>query len=181
MIKGSNVHIRKLKSNDSIAMLRLQKENREFFEEFSMSRGSDFYTIRGQLERIKKYEEDINQDRDYFFGIFNNDGNGLVGTINLFQVVRGSIQSAFIGYFLDKKHNGKGFTTEAVKLLVEYGFEELRLHRIEAGVMPHNAGSIRVLEKSGFHKEGIAKKNVKINGQWEDHQVLAIINPKDLG
>ncbi len=45
--------------------------------------------------------------------------------------------------------------------------------------MPHNIPSIRVLEKGGFHKEGIAKKNVKINGNWEDHQVLAIINPHD--
>ncbi|MDF9767149.1 RimJ/RimL family protein N-acetyltransferase [Bacillus velezensis] len=50
---------------------------------------------------------------------------------------------------------------------------------IEAGVMPHNKASIRVLEKAGFHKEGIARKNVKINGKWEDHQVLAIIHPED--
>jgi ribosomal-protein-alanine N-acetyltransferase len=62
---------------------------------------------------------------------------------------------------------------------VKYAFDNLKLHRIEAGVMPHNIGSIRVLEKSGFHKAGLAKKNVKINGQWKDPQVLAIVNPKD--
>lgn len=61
----------------------------------------------------------------------------------------------------------------------KYAFDHLQLHRIEAGVMPHNKASIRVLEKAGFHKEGVAKKNVKINGKWEDHQVLAIINPED--
>jgi ribosomal-protein-alanine N-acetyltransferase len=66
--------------------------------------------------------------------------------------------------------------TEAVRLVVRFAFEQLKLHRLEAGVMPHNLGSIRVLEKAGFHKEGIAKKNVKINGRWEDHQILAIIN-----
>lgn len=43
-------------------------------------------------------------------------------SFNLFQVFRGSLQSAFIGYFLDKKHNGKGYTTEAVQLIVEYSF-----------------------------------------------------------
>ncbi len=75
--------------------------------------------------------------------------------------------------------NSKDYTTETVKLIVDYAFNELNLHRIEAGVMPHNIASIRVLEKAGFHKEGIALKNVKINGKWEDHQVLAIINPKD--
>ncbi|MGF9821438.1 GNAT family protein [Brevibacillus agri] len=47
--------------------------------------------------------------------------------------------------------------------------------------MPHNLGSIKVLLKSGFHKEGIARKNVKINGRWEDHQTLAIVReePED--
>lgn len=69
--------------------------------------------------------------------------------------------------------------TEAVKLIVDFAFHELKLHRIEAGVMPRNLGSMRVLEKAGFHKEGIARKNVKINGVWEDHQVLAILNPDD--
>jgi ribosomal-protein-alanine N-acetyltransferase len=80
---------------------------------------------------------------------------------------------------LDKDHNGKGYTTQAVKLIVKHAFEELKLHRIEAGVMPHNIGSIRVLEKAGFHKEGLARKNVKINGKWEDHEVLAILNLED--
>ncbi|MET3851852.1 RimJ/RimL family protein N-acetyltransferase [Paenibacillus sp. OAE614] len=69
--------------------------------------------------------------------------------------------------------------TEAVRLMVDYAFTELKLHRIEAGVMPRNLGSIRVLEKAGFHREGIARSNVLINGKWEDHQVLAIINPED--
>ncbi len=69
--------------------------------------------------------------------------------------------------------------TETVRLVVDYAFHELKLHRIEAGVMPRNLGSMRVLEKAGFHKEGIARKNVKINGVWEDHQVLAILNPDD--
>lgn len=68
--------------------------------------------------------------------------------------------------------------TEAVKLIVDFAFHELKLHRIEAGVMPRNLGSMRVLEKAGFHK-GHRPKNVKINGVWEDHQVLAILNPDD--
>jgi ribosomal-protein-alanine N-acetyltransferase len=66
-----------------------------------------------------------------------------------------------------------------VRLIVDYAFEVLKLHRIEAGVMPHNIGSIRVLEKAGFHKEGLSKKNVKINGRWEDHLHFAIVNPND--
>jgi [ribosomal protein S5]-alanine N-acetyltransferase len=179
MIKGENIHLRTFNTNDVQAMLKLQKENRDFFEQFAMTRCSNFYTIEGQLERIKNANENMKQDEDYYFGIFENGENRLVGTINLFNILRGSSQSAVIGYFLDKKYNGKGFMTEATRLIVKYAFDELKLHRIEAGVQPHNIGSIRVLEKSGFHQEGIAKKNTKINGKWEDHRVLAIINPND--
>lgn len=103
----------------------------------------------------------------------------MIGNIALTEVLRGSLQSCYIGYYLDQQHNGKGYMTEAAKLAVRFALDELNLHRIEAGVMPHNIGSILVLEKAGFHKEGIARKNVKINGKWEDHQVLAIISDKD--
>lgn len=178
MIKGENIFIRPFSTEDAEALLELQTRNRDFFEKFSMDRTPEFYTLETQLKRIKQFEEDRKNDEGYNFGIFKHDGT-LIGTMNLFQVLRGAIQGAFIGYFLDKKHNGKGYTTEAAKLLVDYAFTEIKLHRIEAGVMPHNIGSIRVLEKAGFHKEGIAVKNVKINGKWEDHQMLAIINPND--
>ncbi|RFU65022.1 N-acetyltransferase [Peribacillus glennii] len=74
---------------------------------------------------------------------------------------------------------GVDIVWEAVNLIVDYAFDILKLHRIGAGVMPHNLASICVLGKSGFHKEGLAKKNVKTNGKWEDHQVLSILNPND--
>ncbi|MED4074278.1 GNAT family N-acetyltransferase [Priestia endophytica] len=179
MIKGENIHLRTFTTDDAQSLLNLQKENRDFFEQFAMTRSGEFYTIEGQLKRIKEAAEHVKQDQDYYFGIFENDEDKLVGTINLFHVIRGSSQSAVIGYFLDRKCNGRGLTTEATKLIVNYAFDELKLHRIEAGVQPHNIGSIRVLEKAGFHQEGIARKNLKVNGKWKDHQVLAMINPKN--
>ncbi|MED1740143.1 GNAT family protein [Bacillus swezeyi] len=179
MKKGKNVYIRPLTAEDAEACLKLQTDNRLFFEQFSMERNDDFYTIEGQKKRLQRFYENMQNDEDYYCGIFHQADDALIGTINLFQILRGSLQSAFIGYFLDEKHNGKGYTTEAAKLMVEYAFEDLKLHRVEAGVMPRNIASIRVLEKAGFHKEGIARKNVKINGKWEDHQLLAVINPND--
>lgn len=178
MLRDKNIFLRPFIEEDSEALLDLLIRNRSFFEKFSMERSRDFYTRESQSKRIEQFEEDRKTDLAYNFGIFKHD-NSLIGTINLFQVLRGSLQSAFIGYFLDEQHNGKGYMTEAVRHVVDYAFNELKLHRIEAGVMPHNIGSIRVLEKSDFHKEGIAVKNVKINGKWEDHQVLAIINPNN--
>jgi ribosomal-protein-alanine N-acetyltransferase len=178
-MRGKHIYLRAFRPQDAAAKLKLEKDNREFFEKFSMTRYPDFYTLMIQREIIDIGNEQREEGREESFGIFKNDDDTLIGTITLFQIFRGPLQSAFLGYALDKSHNNKGYTTEAVTLIVDYAFKKLQLHRIEAGVMPHNIPSIRVLEKAGFHKEGIAKSNVKINGRWEDHQVLAIINPKD--
>ncbi|CDQ37910.1 GNAT family N-acetyltransferase [Virgibacillus salexigens] len=178
MIRGNNLYLRALTTEDVGDLLALEQTNRSFFENFSMDRSEEFYTEQGQLRRMRLIRKRRENDEEYHYGIFLQTQQ-LIGVINLFQVYRGPLQRAFIGYFLDKSYNGRGYMTEAVKLLVNEGFDKLQLHRIEAGVIPHNIGSIRVLEKAGFHKEGIAKKNVKINGVWEDHQVLARLNPAD--
>jgi [ribosomal protein S5]-alanine N-acetyltransferase len=179
MLRSEEIYIKPLTEADAGTLLDLQVKNKSFFEQFSSERPKDYYTLETQKKLINSWEQHSKDDQAYHFGIFLAENNTLIGNIDLFQVLRSSLQSAFIGYSLDKDHNGKGYTTIAAKLVVHYAFTELQLHRIEAGVMPHNIGSIRVLEKAGFHKEGIAIKNVKINGNWEDHQVLAIINPND--
>ncbi len=178
-MRGESIFIKSLEECDAEAMMHLESKNRDFFQLYTALREDNFYTLEGQKERIRKGNEKQELDEQYSFGIYLNETEELIGSVTLSEVLRGPLQGCFIGYTLDKHHNGKGYMTEAVKLVVSYAFDELKLHRIEAGVMPHNIGSIKVLEKSGFHKEGIARKNVKINGKWEDHQVLAIVNDED--
>ncbi|MCP1126190.1 GNAT family N-acetyltransferase [Bacillus sp. 3103sda1] len=178
-LKGSRILVKILEDSDAEKLLDLELKNRDFFQTYTPLREDDFYTLKSQLNRIRENKEKKDLDQLYSFGIYVIETEELIGNITLTEVLRGPLQSCYIGYSLDKNHNGKGYMTEAVKLVVSYAFDELKLHRIEAGVMPHNIGSIKVLEKSGFHKEGIAKKNVKINGRWEDHQVLAIVNDTD--
>lgn len=84
-------------------------------------------------------------------------------------------KSGEIGYWLGEDFWGKGIGTEAVKLLVKYGFEELELIRIFAGVFEHNLGSMRILEKVGFEKEGISRKAVIKNGKILDEHRYAIL------
>ncbi|MGE7602329.1 GNAT family N-acetyltransferase [Peribacillus sp. NPDC097675] len=178
MLSSNHIYIRPLILSDAENLLQLLVENKQFFEPFSIDQPATYYTLEKQKEIITSGQKSKGNS-SYEFGIFLNTNHELIGTISLFHVIRGPLQSATMGYYLDQKNNGKGYTTEAAKLLVEYAFETIGLHRIEAGVMPHNIGSIRVLEKAGFQKEGIAKQSVKIHGRWEDHQVLAIINPND--
>ncbi|MFD1031635.1 GNAT family N-acetyltransferase [Metaplanococcus flavidus] len=178
-MRGEKVQLHFLMLKDAQDKLQLEIDNKEFFEEFSVINSDDFYTLLMQQEVIEQSTENREAGREYNFGIFENDTGKLVGTINLFRIFRGPLQSAMIGYAVDRNYNGKGYATEAIRLMVEYAFKELGLHRIEAGVMPHNAPSLRVLEKAGFEREGIARKNVQINGKWQDHVVMAIINPED--
>ncbi|MBY0086379.1 GNAT family N-acetyltransferase [Brevibacillus brevis] len=172
---GENIYVRLVQESDAQSLLALEMRNRDFFQNFTGTREETFYTLEGQIDRIKSALALKEEDRGYFFVIAKKGQDEIIGEVILSEVVRENLQSCWIGYFLDKAHNGKGYMTEAVKLVVAYAFETLGLHRLEAGVMPHNIGSIKVLLKAGFHKEGIAKKNVKINGRWEDHQTLAIV------
>ncbi|GAB1533237.1 MULTISPECIES: GNAT family N-acetyltransferase [Brevibacillus] len=172
---GENIYVRLVQESDAQSLLALELRNRDFFQNFTGTREEAFYTLEGQIDRIKSAMALKEEDRGYAFVIAKKGQDEIIGEVILSEVVRVNLQSCWIGYFLDKEHNGKGYMTEAVKLVVDYAFDTLGLHRLEAGVMPHNIGSIKVLLKAGFHKEGIAKKNVKINGRWEDHQTLAIV------
>ncbi len=172
------IKIRLIKEQDAAELLSLELRNKEFFQLYTSERDEHFYTLDGQQERIDRAIASAAEDTGYYFVILL-DGD-IIGIIMLSEVVRYNLQSSWIGYFLDKEQNGKGYMTEAVRQVVGFAFDELNFHRLEAGVMLHNIGSIKVLLKAGFHKEGIAKQNVKINGKWQDHQTLAIINPRDL-
>ncbi|MNM11686.1 putative ribosomal N-acetyltransferase YdaF [compost metagenome] len=178
MMEG-RVYFRYPEEADAEELTAMYKRNREFFEKFSPSIPDDFYTVEHQLQIINQTRADRDEDRKYNFIVCHKEDDRIIGSIGLSFVVRGPLQSCMVGYSLDRNYNGKGYMTEAVKQVVSYAFEELKFHRITGEASPRNPGSIRVLENAGFHKEGIARSNVKINGVWEDHQVLAIINPNE--
>lgn len=171
------VYVRFPEEADAYDLSELYKRNREFFERFSPSNKDEYYTEEHQLQAIRKSKMDMAEDRKYEFVICRKEDDRIIGSAGLAFVARGSLQSCMIGYSLDQAYNGKGYMTEAVSQVVRYAFEELKFHRIVGEVSPRNPGSIRVLEKAGFHKEGVSRSNLKINGVWEDHQVLALINP----
>jgi len=180
-VTGENIVVKLAEESDTESLLALEVKNRSFFQLFTGLRDESFYTHEGQLKRIQDAIKMQKEDRGYLFIIQLRSTGQLIGAVMLTEVVRGNLQSCWIGYFLDKDFNGRGYMTEAVKMVVSHAFTELDFHRLEAGVMPHNVGSIKVLLKAGFTKEGIARKNVKINGQWEDHQTLAIIQEDWVG
>jgi ribosomal-protein-alanine N-acetyltransferase len=176
---GNEIYLRFLKERDAGAKLDLNVRNRSFFEPYLGTRTEDFYTMEYQRSSLEAGLASKEKDEGYFLGVFLNESDELIGIVSLTEVVRGSLQSCWLGYYLDQAQNGRGYTTEAVRLVIDYAFQVLKLHRIEAGVMPHNSASIRVIEKIGFEREGLSRKNVLINGKWQDHLHFAIINPAD--
>lgn len=170
----TGIFIRPLQLNDSTSLLNLRQRTRTVYAAFEPRQYDDFYTNYEQQQVILRRSQDAENDHAYMFGIFNRNKD-LIGQITLSNVVRGVGQFADIGYFIDPEEKDKGYMTAALKLTLQYAFQSLGLHRIQAAILPHNQPSRRVLEKSGFQPEGIARKLVKINDQWQDHQTFAIL------
>jgi ribosomal-protein-alanine N-acetyltransferase len=113
------------------------------------------------------------RDRDatagvaYGFGVFVD--HRLAGEINLNHVLRGAMQSATIGYWIDQAQAGRSLIAEGVVVVAAFAFEQLDLHRLEICIVPRNGNSRRVMEKLAIREEGVAERFLEINGVWEDH------------
>lgn len=96
------------------------------------------------------------------------------GQITLGNLVRGSLRSAWVGYWVESQAAGGGVGTAAVALAVDHAFGPVGLHRIEATVRPENVASLRVLGKLGFRDEGLLQRYLEVDGAWRDHRLLAM-------
>ena len=97
----------------------------------------------------------------------------LVGGVTVTNIRRGVAQAGSLGYWMGAAYARQGYMTAAVRALVGFGFSTLKLHRIEAACIPENTASVRLLEKTGFVREGYAREYLCINGIWQDHLLYA--------
>jgi ribosomal-protein-alanine N-acetyltransferase len=166
-IQGEKVFLRYVTIDDFDEMLALNRESLEFYKGL-INPPLDF-------ESFKVYAERNLDEANECFVICQNVDNKIVGAINLSQIFRKAFQNCYLGYSLGVNYIGKGFMTEAVELVLQHAFENLKLHRVEANVQPHNLASIKVLQRCGFTKEGFSRKYLKIDDIWCDHERWAII------
>lgn len=150
--------------------------NREFLEEWEPERGEEFYTEEFQREELLREQAEMEAGRMLRLWIFKAGEDRIIGSVNFGGIVRGAFLSCFLGYRLDKDETEKGYITEAIRAGIGLMFGEYGLHRIEANIMPRNKRSLRVAEKLGFYNEGYAKKYLNINGVWEDHIHMVLLN-----
>jgi [ribosomal protein S5]-alanine N-acetyltransferase len=173
VIRGRTVTLRQPAAADYAEWAELRALSRSHLTPWEPAWSHDDLARSMYRRRLRAYAKDIRDDTSYPYFIFDTAAGALIGGITLSNVRRGSAQTASLGYWMGAPNAGRGYMREAVETLMPVAFGALRLHRIEAATMLNNNASIRVLEASGFQREGIARAYLKINGRWEDHLLYA--------
>jgi RimJ/RimL family protein N-acetyltransferase len=125
-------------------------------------------------ERIARWS--ANQEDDIGFAIETlDDSPGLVGNIGLWGA-RAKDRCATLGIALGREHIGRGYGSDAMRLIVGYGFREMGLHRIQLGVAPYNPAAIRAYQKAGFVEEGRHRESVLHDGRWYDEVLMSVLD-----
>ena len=151
----------------------LRARSRGFLTPWEPTWPADDLTRPAFRQRLRRYAEDMRTDQAYPFFLFRAADNALIGGLALANIRRGVAQAGSLGYWIGAPYASQGYMTAAVRALVPAAFDVLRLHRVEAACIPTNQTSVRLLEKTGFRREGYARSYLCINGTWQDHLLYA--------
>ena len=163
---GSRVVLRDLALSDRDAFLDMVRESRDLHRPWTYppERADQFVDLVSRATR---------EDFACLAAFLADDGD-LVGIFTISQIVRGYFQSAYLGYYANARHAGKGLMSEAMALVLDLAFGPLALHRLEANIQPGNAPSIALARRAGFRLEGYSPRYLLIGGRWRDHERYAM-------
>ena len=177
ILTGERVLLRLPERGDVPAIVQFFRENEDFFAPTSPPRPDGFLTDAYQLARVEEARADFDADQALRLLVLLRSDGSLVGRANFTRFTRGAFHACTLGYQLGRRHQGHGFMTEALRLAIDYVFDELLMHRIEANHLPDNPRSANLLARLGFSKEGYAKDYLLIDGRWRDHVLNSLTNP----
>ena len=170
------VRVRPLRMRDGAAWVEVRNRNVAWLREWEATppgavaevptSPATFVTMTRRLRR------EARQGRGLPFSILYDDR--FVGQLNVASVVRGSLHSASLGYWVDERVAGRGIMPTAVALVTDHCFWVAGLHRVEVNIRPENTASRRVVEKLGFREEGLRQRFLHIAGDWRDHISYAL-------
>jgi len=150
-------------------------ENKDYLSTFEPLRAENFYTAEYWNQIMDTIS--IGGNHSLRFLIFHRDNlEKIIGVINVTNITRGAFHACNIGYNLASTQTGNGYMTEALKVVIDYLFQKLNIHRIQANYLPHNQKSAKLLKSLGFRIEGYAYDYLMINGKWEDHILSSLVN-----
>ena len=134
---------------------------------------ADFNKILGAQKKMRR------EDKFYDLAIFNFSGE-LVGFVAIMEVARGISQTAYLGYRIFNNYWRSGYGKEAVRAMIDIGFREIKLHRIEAGIEPGNIRSMKLARSLGMRREGLKKRALFLRGMWVD-LIMYTLTTEDFG
>ena len=168
--------LRPPRRSDEQQWVEIRQVSQGFLTPWEPTWPSDAATPVAFNRRLKRFHAGWRDASTYAFVIVDKDDRILLGGITLSNVRRGVAQTGSIGYWIGEPHARNGYMGEAVQLMLSFAFDTLRLHRIEAACLPSNEASRAVLLKAGFTQEGLARRYLRINGEWRDHLTFGILH-----
>jgi [ribosomal protein S5]-alanine N-acetyltransferase len=165
-------------ATDGVVLLRAPapRDEAEFFDLVRESRKlhRPWVSPPTTSERFRRYVRRCKEPNFCGFLVCRREDGRIVGVINVSEIVRGALQSAYVGYWVGAPFAGQGYMARGLALVLRHAFRKLKLHRLEANLQPENARSRRLAKGAGFRKEGFSPRYVRINGRWRDHERWAI-------
>jgi [ribosomal protein S5]-alanine N-acetyltransferase len=132
-------------------------------------------TAPDTAERFTAYLTRADREDQASYLIRHRECGGLVGYVNINNIVRGALQSGSLGYASFLSHARRGLMTAGLTAIVTDAFTGLGLHRLEAGIQPDNAPSLNLVRRLGFRREGLSPRYLMIDGQWRDHERWTVL------
>jgi len=170
---GGGVHLRHPRWADFEQWVELRRKNQSYLSPWEPEWNEAHLSRQSYKARLAVFKKMIANGQGYPFHMFRADDERMIGACNITRIQRQVAQTAMLGYWVGEEFARQGFARAAVKTACQFCFNDLGLHRIEAGVQPENAASIKVLEAVGFQREGVARGFLKIDGEWRDHVIYA--------
>jgi len=176
VVHGQGVYLRYPRVSDFANWTRLRAESRTFLAPWEPAWATDELTKSAFRRRLKRYQRETREDLAYAFFVFRASDHALLGGCTLSNVRRGATQCCALGYWVGERFARQGHMSDAVRALIPFIFRTLGLHRIEAACLPSNEPSRSLLAKAGFRQEGLARRYLQINGEWQDHVLFALLS-----
>lgn len=126
-------------------------------------------------ERFAAYVARAAREDQASYLIRHRDCGALVGYANINNIVRGALQSGYLGYAAFASHAGRGLMTAGLTAVISDAFASLGLHRLEANIQPDNSRSLAIVRRLGFRREGFSPRYLLIDGEWRDHERWAVL------
>ena len=175
-LDGGRVILRAPRVRDYEAWASLRRQSKVFLQPWEPLWPPDDLERGAFRRRLATYTREIDAGSAYPFFIFDAGDDALTGAITLSNIRRGVAQTGTVGYWIGQPYASQGRMTSALRIMADFAFRGLGLHRLEAACVPDNEASRRVLLKAGFEHEGRARAYLKINGAWRDHLLFGMIS-----